>query len=267
MRRWIWILRIYFSLQLSHLRAELEYEANFWLGITGMVLTQLAGVIFAFSVFGHEQQLAGWKLWEVGFLYGLFAMARGLAELLCDGSWALPSLINQGSFDRCLVRPLSPALQVLAHKSSLHGLGNIGAGGFLLLASSDRLELTWSLGHLLFLALSIANGTLLIGAVNLITNCIAFWEPATRTSVPILALQIGDLAKYPAPLLGKNLQRLITWVLPFAFVSYFPSLAILEKWDAHPLLPWLSPLAGVACCLVASLVWRRALRRYEGAGH
>jgi ABC-2 type transport system permease protein len=265
--RWLWTLRIYFSLQLCHLRAQLEYGADFWLGIIGTFLAQAAGVVFVWSVFGGQQQLAGWRIWEVGFLYGLFAIARGLVELLCDGAWALPSLVNQGAFDRCLVRPLSPALQVLAQRSSLHGLGNLGLGVFLLVASSDRLAVTWTLGRVLFLALSIANGTAVIGAVNLITNCIAFWEPATRTSVPVLALQIGELAKYPAPLLGERIQRLLTWALPFAFVSYFPSLVLLDKIEGPRLLGWLSPVAGAACCLVAVLVWRRALRRYEGTGH
>jgi len=59
----------------------------------------------------------------------------------------------------------------------------------------------------------------------------------------------------------------VTWVLPFAFVSYYPGIALLGKPVASPWLGPLAPLAGPAVALIAALIWRIGLRRYQGTGH
>jgi len=102
--------RIYGKLQLVHLRAHLEYEADFWIGIVGVVLTHGAGFVFVWAFFSSVPSIAGWGLWDTAFLYALSIIPRGLVEILCDGQWNLRMLVNRGEFDRLLVRPISPAL-------------------------------------------------------------------------------------------------------------------------------------------------------------
>jgi ABC-2 type transport system permease protein len=61
----------------------------------------------------------------------------------------------------------------------------------------------------------------------------------------------------------------VIFVVPIAFVGYFPSLYVLGKEDPLGLpaaLQFASPLVAVAAGLVAGLVWRTAVRRYRSAG-
>jgi ABC-2 type transport system permease protein len=57
--------------------------------------------------------------------------------------------------------------------------------------------------------------------------------------------------------------------VPSAFVAYFPALAILDRPDPLGLphaLRYAAPVVAAAAVGVAALVWRAALRRYQGAG-
>ncbi|HJZ48810.1 MAG TPA: ABC-2 family transporter protein [Roseiflexaceae bacterium] len=108
---------------------------------------------------------------------------------------------------------------------------------------------------------------LLIGAINLATNCIAFWEPSSSSSFPFMVQNFLELAKFPLSLYDRFVQGLVTWVLPFAFVSYYPGIVLLGKPAASPWLGCLAPLAGPAVALITTLIWRAGLRRYQGTGH
>ncbi|CAA9270191.1 MAG: hypothetical protein AVDCRST_MAG93-2600, partial [uncultured Chloroflexia bacterium] len=132
-QRIIHTARMYGKLQVLHLRMQLEYEADFWIGIVAVALTQVAGIIFIWAIFDRVPVLVGWNLWEILFLYALSIIPRGLNELLGDGSWVLRGMVNRGEFDRLLVRPMSPAVQLITQSLSVHGFGSIILGSIILL--------------------------------------------------------------------------------------------------------------------------------------
>ncbi|MFL5806205.1 MAG: ABC transporter permease [Roseiflexaceae bacterium] len=259
--------RIYGKLQLVHLRAHLEYEADFWIGIVGVVLTHGAGFVFVWAFFSSVPSIAGWSLWDTAFLYALSIIPRGLVEILCDGQWNLRMLVNRGEFDRLLVRPISPALQVITQYTSIHGFGSVILGVIILLHAAQQLGLAWSAWHYCFLLVTLLSSVVLISSVNFATNCIAFWDPSATGNFPFMIQNFLEFAKFPLSLYDRFVQVLVTWVLPFAFVSYYPGLVLLGKAGANPWLSYLAPLAGPIAALITAAIWRRGLRRYQGTGH
>jgi ABC-2 type transport system permease protein len=260
-------VRIYGKLQLLHLRTHLEYEADFWIGIAGAALTQGAGFVFVWALFSNVPSVAGWRLWEIAFLYALSIIPRGLVEILCDGQWNLRQLVNRGELDRLLLRPLSPVLQLITQFVSIHGFGSVLLGAAIILRAARELGLAWSTWQYLFLTATLLSSVLLIGAINLATNCIAFWEPSSSSTFPFMIQNFLEFAKFPLSLYDRLVQGLMTWVLPFAFVSYYPGVALLGKPVENQSLGYLAPLAGPIVALLASLLWRTGLRRYQGTGH
>lgn len=261
------VLRIYFKLIATQLRAHLEYRADFWIGIVGVALTHGAPLVFVWAVFLRVPSVGGWSSWEVTLLYGLAILPRGLAELFCDGSWAMRQLVNRGDFDRLLVRPLSPVVQSLTWIASIHGLGSIVLGGVVVLRAKSSLGLSWAWWEWAFLLCCLLGSVVLIGSVNLASNCIAFWEPSANSQFPYLIGHTSEFVKFPVPIYGRVVQVLVTWVLPFAFISYYPGSVLLDRPDANRWLGYGSPLAGLAVALVAGLIWRRGLRRYQSTGN
>lgn len=258
---------IYTKLQLVHLRIFFEYEADFWIGILATMLRHGTGLVFVWVVFQRVPEVAGWGVWEIAFLYSLAIIPRGLTEVLCDGQWSLRLLVNRGEFDWLLVRPISPALQLITQRLSIEGIGSAVLGLVVLAIALGELDLSWGVSQHGFLLLTIISSVVLIGSINYATNCIAFWEPAMDGPVPFLVQNMLELAKFPITLYGRLIQAVLTWVLPFAFVSYYPGIVLLGKSAPHQGLAYASPVAGLAAGLVASVIWRWGLTRYQGVGH
>src|SRR5439155_9801890 len=88
-------------------------------------------------IFRQVHALAGWSLGEVAFLYGLTGVAFGLADMLMSQVEVLPDRIRNGTFDRILIRPVSPLLQIVADDFALRRLGKIAQAAIVLVAASS----------------------------------------------------------------------------------------------------------------------------------
>jgi ABC-2 type transport system permease protein len=80
----------------------------------------------------------------------------------------------------------------------------------------------------------------------------------------------GSLAtSYPMDVLGRWMQRLLTFLIPLAFVAYFPAARMLGRDDPLGLpstIAWATPLVALASVLVARAVWALAVRHHRSTG-
>jgi ABC-2 type transport system permease protein len=264
--RFLRTLHIYAKLQFLHLRIHMEYRLDFFVGVLGAFVQHLTGFVFITALFTTIPEIQGWSLWEMAFLYGLLVIPRGLVELLFDGTWRLRLLISTGEFDRLLLRPLSPLIQVFTQIFTLHSFGTTGLGILVLAYSSAELGLEWNIGKILFLLLTLFASSMLIASINFATNCIGFWEPNSTSTVPFLIVNTAELAKFPIELYAPTLQFIFSWILPYAFISYYPGLVLLNRPETS-WLSYISIIPATIAMLLASVIWHSGLSRYQSAGH
>ncbi len=260
-------LRMYAKLQLVQIRATVEYRADFWIGILGAMLQQGAGLVFVTALFSQIPEVAGWTVWNIAILYGLAMLPKGLTELFCDGPWTLRGKVNSGEFDRVLVRPISPALQSATAIVSIHGFGQVILGIVVLWVGMTRSNLAvhwWTFPYLLVVILSSA---VMIGALNFVINMTGFWEPSAQSALPTMLALFIDFAKFPLDIYNAAIRGLVTVVLPYAFVSYFPALLLLDRDTGWKWLGFATPAVTALVILFTSWLWHKALNRYQGVGH
>lgn len=261
------MLKFYVRLQLLQLRTTIEYNTDFWIGIAGSALTHVSGLVFISALFSQIPEVEGWTVWEIAFMYALALIPRGLAELFCDGPWMLRALVNSGEFDRLLVRPLPPALQTATRIASIHGLGQLGLGIVVFVLASRRADLDWSIGNGLFLALILISSMVMLSAINFLVNMIAFWEPSAQSAIPTFFAMMVDFAKFPLDIYNLLIRGLVTIVIPYAFITYFPALVLLDKDSSVRWLGYATPLITAIVVVVTSCLWRLGINRYQGVGH
>ena len=56
-------------------------------------------------------------------------------------------------------------------------------------------------------------------------------------------------------------------VIPYAFISYFPALVLLDRESGWKWLGFTTPLATLWVVMFTSWLWSKALNRYQGVGH
>jgi ABC-2 type transport system permease protein len=259
-------LRLYVRLILLQLRTTMEYRGDFWIAIVGALLQQAVGIVFLITFFGQVPALGEWTVWNVLLLHGMIMLAIGLTEMFAEGTWRIRIDVNQGTFDRILVRPLPPVLQQLSSSSSIHGLGDAGIGVAMLIVGLGGSQVAWHWWTVPVLIMATASGFVICASINLITNLPVFWEPSAQSAFPTMVARMRDFAKFPLTIYPGPLQ-LAVMAIPYAFVSYFPILFVLERGGPERWLGLATPLVAAATTLAAIGFWRVALNRYQGVGH
>jgi ABC-2 type transport system permease protein len=76
------------------------------------------------------------------------------------------------------------------------------------------------------------------------------------------------LRHYPAHSYGRPLAFFITFVFPFAFMAYFPTLYFFQAdVEMFPgMLSYLAPVVAVLSAAVAVAFWSFGLRHYQSTG-
>ena len=250
----------------AHLRAALEYEADFWILVVASIMMQATGVIFLGAVFARIPTLAGWTLAEVVLIYSLVVIAEGVGSLCFEGTWYLPWMVNQGDLDYTLVRPYPVVLQTMSGAVGLNGVGNLLTGGLLMAWSLSRVDVDWSPLRIALAVALFLSAVLIKLSVTLASTSACFWVFGASFMLPTALHQVGELAKYPVSVYSAGIRVALTVVIPFAFVSFYPAAAVL----GHGQDSWvglLTPLVAGYCVVVAGAVFRRGLRRYESSGN
>lgn len=258
------MIRLYGRLLGAHLRSLLEYEADFWLMMFGTLMMQVVNVAFLSAIFAKVPHINGWSFWAVVAMFGMVAVAEGVGSLFFEGMWNLAWQINQGDLDYMMVRPYPILLQVSSMQIGLNGLSNIVTGGLMLGFAVANVDIAWSAGRVGLALLVLLSAIVIKVAINLGTNAVSFWMQSPSPLFAFAVHQVGDLARFPLSVYPLALKAALGFVLPFAFVSFFPVSVVFGHGPAWVGL--LTPLVAVYCAVVAWFVFSRGLRRYEGAG-
>jgi ABC-2 type transport system permease protein len=263
------VWRIYRLLVGARIRAQLQYRLSLTLELAATTLLVFLDFVAILILFEQVDALAGWTVAEVALLYGIACVAFALTDLVIGHLDFLSSMIRDGTFDQVLTRPLPSLLQVVASDFSLRRLGKAIQGLAVLVVALAYLDLDWTVGRVLMLPVAIVAGAVIYGAVWVALVTIAFWIVDAIEVVNSFTYGGNFLSEYPLNVFAGWLRSLVVFVLPVAFVAYFPALYLLDKPDGlgfPDALRFLSPVVAALATLVAAVIWRAAVRRYRSVG-
>jgi ABC-2 type transport system permease protein len=253
----------------ARIRAQMQYRVSFLLmTLVSMVVTgsDLLAILILFNYFG---ELAGWRAGEVALLYGLAMVAFGLSEMVAAGFDVFPRAIQQGEFDRVLLRPVGIFVQVLAADFQLRRLGRTAQGGLALALAMAWTPIVWTPLKVLYLLVVLVSGFVMFSSLLVLGAVLCFWTVQSIEIINTVTYGGTEMASYPLPIYHELLQRFFTFVVPLAFVSYFPALYLLDRPELQRLPSWLpgaTPVAAAMLALMAWMAWRVGVRHYQGTG-
>lgn len=260
---------IYVRLVAARIRSQLQYRASAVLQLIGAgFLTALDFVAIA-VIFANVPELGEWRLGEVALLYALATISFALTDIAIGHLDLFPQMIREGTFDQILVRPLPSLFQVVASDFSVRRFGKLVQGFAVLVYALVSVDVDWNLGRALAIPVAVVAGAVIYGAIWVALATIAFWIVDAIEFVNAFTYGGSFLSQYPIGIFARWLRGLIVFVVPLAFVAYFPALYLLGKQDELDLpevLHYASPFVAVAAALIAGAVWRNAVRHYRSAG-
>jgi ABC-2 type transport system permease protein len=253
----------------AQIRSQLQYRTSFVLDAVGAFVISFIDFLAVLVIFHNTHRLGVWSVREVAFLYAMSSISFALTDLLVGHFDQFPQRIRDGNFDILLVRPRSTLFQVIGSDFQLRRLGKALQGAVVFVYAVGSLAIPWDVGRIAMLVVMVPTAIVIFASVWTVGSCLAFWTTDGGEFTNAFTYGGNFLAQYPVDILGSWLRRFLAYIVPLAFVCYFPSLYVLDKPDPlglPRLLEFSSPLVAAACVVVAAAAWRFAVRHYRSAG-
>ncbi|TCO45441.1 ABC-2 type transport system permease protein [Kribbella antiqua] len=259
----------YWMLVLMWIRSALAYPASFVFMVGSSMLITVLDFVVIVIMFNHIKSFGGFSLGEMALLYATASMTLGIADLFTGSIERVGERIRTGSMDVYLIRPVPAFVQAAADQFALRRIGRPLQAGVVLVFAFSHLEVDWTVAKGIMLALSMVVGGIIFAAIFVLGASFQFVAIDSAELANAFTYGGQTLTQYPLSVFGKDIVRAVTFVVPLAFVNYYPVLYVLGKPAPLGLPSWiglLSPAVAVAMVALASLAWRGGLRRYRSTG-
>lgn len=262
-KRYLYLYRRFIS---QDLKRMLEYQLDFVIQCFASFIMQITGLITIWGIFRNVQHINGWGYWEIILVYSLMYFATGFGEIFFEGPWSINGLYIRGGLDYMLVRPLPVIFQVFASRIGFNGVGNIVTATIVFIIAFQNCyeQISWI--NILFFILLFIIAIPIKGAIILAANCITFWTKAQGNAFGNLVHNIGQYTKYPITIYPKIFQLILTFLVPYAFISFYPASLLLSK-EFGAKMMWLVPLISIVSVYLSIKLFRRGLTLYESVGN
>ena len=247
----------------------MEYRASFLIFLFTLLTFYAAQISTIGIVITRFKTIGGWSMGEMAFLYSLLILSQGIVTFIFSGILDFSNYVRDGTFDRFLVRPLSPLSQVILGGFEITGFAHIILGFLTFYMANSLIEVHWnSLNALVFLTV-VVGGALILGSIRIIIAGIAFYAVNTNSLVHLFVFSSREFLLYPLNIYSGGLKFLLTFIVPLAFINFYPAHYFLNKSGEnlfHPMFVFGTFPIGIFMMIFALWFWRKGQDAYESAG-
>jgi ABC-2 type transport system permease protein len=248
-------------------RSSLAYPLSFWILVIGGAAINALDFAGIWIMFHTIDALGGFGLTEIGLLYGATGLGIGLADLVVGSVERIGAKVRLGTLDAMMTRPVPLLVQVCADEFAIRRLSRILQALVVFTWASWFVD--WTPLRALVAGEMVVSGGVIFFCLFVSFSCIQFWTTESSEFANAFTYGGNTLTQYPLSVFPADLVKTLTFVLPLAFVNWYPCLYLLGRDDPFGLPSWLSfasPAAALALVGVTALCWRTGVRRYTSTG-
>ena len=255
------------SLYLSFLKISLKeiliYRIDCIAGIFSQLVVQAVSLIFIFIVFQNTENIAGWNFEQILLLYGVTRISIGIQGYCFDALYDIgPKYIRNGEFDKILLRPIHPLISIIGASREFVSIADFFIGLGITIYMLYKLAIPITILLIVKIVFFSIVGALIIGAILTMFSISSFWT--YRSNEVIWSFyRMYTFTEYPINIYNGFIKILITVILPFAFVAYYPTMDYL---GLNHYMIYLAPMIAIVLWIIAIKLWNSALNKYRSTG-
>ena len=255
--------RLYLNfLRFSFSRA-LEFRLDFYFRIVMDLVFYAVNLAFFRVLYLHTDRLGDWTENQTLLFVALFLIVDAIQmTVFMNNIYGLPFMINDGSLDYYLTRPVSALFFLSLREFAISSFVNfLFAAGILAWAINLNPEVMvgwkWALLPILLL-----NGAFVQYIIGMLFIIPAFWTHSTSGFGSIYNI-FARFSERPDSLFRGALRLVLTTVLPLSLIASFPARILIEPYDGR-IIAW---LFGVTAAMfgVIVILWKQGLKAYSSA--
>ena len=262
-------IKLYIAFSKVTFITQLEYRMAYILRTFGKMVNWFSGFVMIMVLLSKFQSMGGWSMYEILFLYAMNELSYALGStFFIRPCQRLPRYIQSGNFDQVLTKPVNPLLYMICMEVSAGYTSNYIIGIVVMVICFTKLSIALSVGKIIWLVIVILGGACIHAAGHLATSVPAFWMIKNSSLANLFYRSPMRFIEYPLTIYNTVIQGILTFVLPYAFISFYPAQYFLGKEATlfHPALQFMTPLVGAVLLGGAYLFWLKGLNSYKSSG-
>ena len=256
--------KIYFKILAQDIKSKMSYRADFLISTIGMIFTNVSGFISFWILFHNFSSINGWGYYEILFLYGFSLVSLTPVQCLFDNNWSLRQYVYSGDFIKYCFRPINLFFYYQSEVFDIKGLGQLAFGLGTLIYAWIKIGIGFAPLMIIKMIVFLITASLIMIALQNAAAATCFWIQ-NSFYVLDLAYRFRDYAHYPVTIFTPIFRFIFTFIIPIAFIAYYPSLVILRPGEV-PILSWLSPVVGIIFFALSYKFWMWGASKYSGTG-
>ena len=257
-------MKLYFKSLGMHLKAELEYRVNFILSFLSQILVFFTSYFVIIALFTKFDNIKGFSMYEVLLCFSIIQFGFAFNEVFARGIDRFDKLIIKGDFDRLLLRPKSIILQVLCSNSDFVKTARIIQAIIALIIAIMNLSIHWNIMKVITLILMLISACVIFFGIFLVAASYCFYTVQGLEVRNVFTDGGKHMAQYPIGVFSKGFVVFFTFIIPYAFVNYYPLLYLLGKIDSP--IYGLSPLLVIIYLIPCIMIFYVGMKRYSSVG-
>lgn len=263
-------LKLYFRYIIIYLKTKMEYRFAFFTDLIVQAIVYIGIYISIWIIFNKFQTVKGWSFNEILFLYNLNMFTYSACSLFFwSPAHELEGMVQQGTLDSILIRPINPFLNLI-YKGFNHGfLGSLLLGIIIFGICLGKMNVSWSFIKIAWLLIVILGGILIQAAIMIAFGSLSFWIVKSGAVINTAIYGFRRFLDYPISIYDRIVQVLVTFIIPYAFVNYYPSQYFLDKPSEvifSPYFKYGTPIVGILLFSLSYLLWVWGLSKYQSSG-
>jgi ABC-2 type transport system permease protein len=263
------VVRTYAALLGATVRGQAQYRFSFLADVVGSSFGVLLDIVTVLVFFHVTRSLAGFPVRQAFLMAALATVAFAQADAVGGNVDLLRFNVRTGRLDALLVRPLGLLPQLVVMDFAPRRLGRVVQAAAVYGVALGYARIAWTPARALLAVVAPVSGAVFYTALFVAGGSVAFWWIESAEFANGFTYGGRDFAAYPLNVYSGPFRWLFGYGLGFAFVAYYPALALRGR--ADPLhgpawLGWCAPLVAGAVALAAAGIWRLGIRHYRSTG-
>ena len=250
---------------------RLQYRVDTLVATTAVFVRESMNIIVIYLALLKFDKINDWNVDEMLFLFSILFVTYAFVVSIFADLRHFSDMIRGGRFDRLIIRPRGLLIQLILNNADLMASAGHGTLGIILfIVSAGRVGIVWNATTIMYYVGAIIGGILIQGGMFIFFSSLCFYFVELESVREILYWNMRKFAGYPISIYSKLIQGLMIYVVPFAFVNYFPAQYLLRKPDManyNEVYMYIAPLVGVVVYALAYAFWRVSVKRYTSTGN
>lgn len=249
----------------------MQYKFDRGLMTFAVFCREMISVVVMYLMLSSFVHIKGWQMNELFFLYSFLFLSYSLFIFFFTGIRDFDNMVYTAEFDSFLIRPLGLMFQIVASRVDFcAGIGHGTVGVILMLKTANSVGIQWNAQSITYYIAALIGGAIIQASLFMVSSVFSFWAIKTVNVRNMIFFNSRRFAGYPISFYPGIIQKILMFVVPFAFVSYFPAQYFLKKpdigmfWNGYL---YLTPVVGILMFFLVYMFWRFGLKQYKSSGN